>query len=80
MSVVTYKVGAKEYSFESRLQIKGISMIAVEENLNEEVKLDIQKNKPPHYRVHDITLVDDNGRIACAEDFTEIGNLKIVKR
>lgn len=80
MSVVTCKVGAKEYSFESRLQLEVISLIVVEENLNEEVKLDIQKNEPSHYGLHDITLVDDNGWIACAKDFTEIRNLKMVKQ
>lgn len=36
MSIVTYQIGKKEYSFESCLQLRGIPLIAVEENLHEE--------------------------------------------
>lgn len=42
--------------------------------------MDILKNEVPKYGLHDISLLDDNGILACAEDFSKIGNLKIVKR
>jgi len=80
MSTVTYKNGAKEYSIECSLQLDCISPIAVEENLHELIRLDIQKNSRLHYGVHDITLVDDKGKIAFAKDLSKIGNLIIVKQ
>lgn len=78
MSVVHYKIGPKEYSFESHIQTLCISPMAVEENLHEEVKRDIQKRNlklaiPPR----DIILCDDNGHIATIKDFQEIGNIQI---
>lgn len=79
MSKVSYYVGSEAYSFDSCLQLKNIPLIAVEENLHNEVRLDFQKKKLPHYGIHDITICDDNGIIACAENFEKIGNLKIVK-
>lgn len=80
MSRVTYFNGSKEYSFDSRLQIDNMSLIAVEENLHEEVRMDFQKRKIPYYGVHDISLFDDNGKIANTVSFSEIGNLKIIKQ
>ena len=53
MSKVTYYVGASEYSFYSKLQLKGIPLIAVEENLNYEIKMDILKNEVPKYGLHE---------------------------
>lgn len=81
MSIVTYQIGKKEYSFESCLQLRGIPLIAVEENLHEEVKNHIKSLRlttPPF--PNNITVVDDNGIIAVAKDFQEITNLKIVKQ
>ena len=43
MSWITYFAGSREYSFESKLQLKDIPLIAVEENLNLEIKLDLKK-------------------------------------
>lgn len=77
MSIITYKVGAKEYSIESKLQLKDIPLIAVEENLNEEVRLDIQKRELERYGCHDIRLSDDNGLVAVAEDLN-VGKLKLL--
>lgn len=77
MSIITYKVGAKEYSIESKLQLKDIPLIAVEENLNEEVKLDIQKRELERYGCRDIRLSDDNGLVAVAEDLN-VGKLKLL--
>lgn len=81
MSKIIYKIGSKEYSFSSQLQLKDIPLVAVEENMNEEVRMDIQRRNiiTPHSPLHDITLIDDNGIIATAKDFTEIGNLTINK-
>ena len=77
MSIITYKVGAKEYSIESKLQLKDIPLIAVEENLNEEIRLDIQKRKLERYGCRDIRLSDDNGLVAVAEDLN-VGKLKLL--
>lgn len=79
MSKVTYSIGAIEYSFNTDLQLKDISLLAVEENLHEEVKTDARKKKQQIFGLHDISIIDDNGIIACAKDFKEIGNLTIVK-
>lgn len=78
MSKVIYHVGAKEFSFESKLQLKDIPLLAVEENLNEEVKLDLKRRDATKCNVHDIFLSDDNGIIACIDSFSIIGGLKIV--
>ena len=56
MSKVTYYVGASKYSSDSKLQLKGTQLIAVEENLNYEIKMDILKNEVPQYGLHDISL------------------------
>jgi len=76
MSTVLFKAGSKDFSFESRIQLKGIPLIAVEENLNEEVKSYIQKNNIPHSMIHDISIIDDNGNRAFIQDFGTIGNLR----
>lgn len=76
MSKVTYHVGTKEYTFDSNLQLKEIPFIAVEENLNHEIKLDIHKRNIPQQKVHSISIVDDNGLKAHVKDFTEIDTLK----
>ena len=80
MSRITYHIGSKEYSFDSKLQMKGIPLITVEENLNNEIKLDLKKRGVTKCKVHDIYLSDDNGIIACADDLSKIYNLKIVKQ
>ena len=81
MSTVNYKVGSKEYCFDSRIQLKGISLIAVEQNLIEEIKTDmLERNVPKYGPMHDITIVDDNGITAVAKDFKEIGTLTIVRQ
>lgn len=80
MSTIKYKMGSEKYTIDSQLQLKGIELIAVEENLNEEIRLDIQKRKLPHYGPpHDIFLNDDNGLSAYTSDLTKIGNLKLKK-
>lgn len=80
MSTIKYKMGSKEYTIDSQLQLKGIELIAVEENLNEEIKQDIKKRKLPHYGPpHEIFLNDDNSLTAYAPDLTKIDNLKLIK-
>lgn len=80
MSTITYKVGSKEYSLCSNLQLKGISLIAVEQNLIEEIKTDMHKRKMPNMGpMHEITIIDDNGITAVAKDFSEFANLTIVE-
>lgn len=74
MSTIIYKIGSKEFSFNSRIQLKKIPLIAVEENVMEEIRLDIQKRPKSYGKVHDITLLDDNGLIAYAKH-TDIGEL-----
>lgn len=79
MSTITYKIGSEEYTIDSQLQLKEIELIEVEENLNEEVKQDIQKRKLSHRGLpHDIFLCDDNGLTAYIPDFKEIGKLKLI--
>ena len=81
MSTITYKVGSNEYSFYSHLQLKGIPLIAVERNLIEEIKNDIHMHEVPKYGpMHEITIVDDNGITAVANDFSELGTLKIIEK
>lgn len=80
MSTITYKVGSKEYSFHSRLQLKGISLLAVEQNLIEEIKEDMHRHKVSKFGpMHEITIVDDNGITAIANDFSELGTLTIIE-
>ena len=81
MSTITYKVGSEEYSFFSHLQLKRISLIAVEQNLIEEIRTDMYKRKVPNYGpMHEITIVDDNGITAVAKDFSEIEALTILEK
>lgn len=80
MSWITYFAGSREYSFESKLQLKDIPLIAVEENLNLEIKLDLKKRGDVYSKVHNISLSDDNGMVGYANNLSEIGNLKIIKK
>lgn len=81
MSKITYKVGSKNYSFYSNLQLKGIPSIAVEQNLIEEIETDMHRRRAPKYGpMHEITIVDDNGITAVADDFSELGTLTIIKK
>ena len=80
MSWITYFAGSREYSFESKLQLKDIPLIAVEENLNLEIKLDLKKRGDVYRKVHNISLSDDNGMVGYANNLSEIGNLKIIKK
>ncbi len=80
MSWITYFAGSREYSFESKLQLKDIPLIAVEENLNLEIKLDLKKRGDVYCKVHNISLSDDNGMVGYANNLSEIGNLKIIKK
>ena len=74
MSTIIYKIGSEEFSIKSRIQLKDIPSIAVEENVIEEIRSDIIKRSSLHGIVHDITLLDDNGLIAYAKH-TDIGEL-----
>lgn len=77
---MTYKIGASAYSFDSHIQLKQIPLIAVEQNLIEEIKTDKRKRKVPNYGpIREITIVDDNGITAVANDFSECGNLTIIE-
>lgn len=78
MSIVTYHAGSKEFSFNSRIHLKDVPLLAVEENLNEEVKLDLKKRGITDPKVHDISICDDN-ETASIESFSKIGSLKIIK-
>lgn len=81
MSIVTYQMGTKVYTFQSNIQLQNISLIAVEENLHEEVKKHIislnLKNRP---KPKNITIIDDNSKKAFIIDFTEIAKLEIVEK
>lgn len=80
MSKVSYNVGATLYSFDSLLQLEDISFLAVEQNLIEEIKDDMQRRKLQNYgAIREITIVDDNGITAVAKDFSETGTLRKLK-
>ncbi len=74
MSVVKYKVGAEEHSFSADLQVA--NLLAVETFLIEEIKNDMRLNDVKGI-MHDISILDNNGILAEANDFREIGKLKI---
>ena len=74
MSIVKYKVGSKDYSFCTELQIA--NMLAVETVLIEEIKNHMCLNDVKGI-MHDISIEDDNGILAEANDFKDICNLNI---
>lgn len=81
MSIVTYQMGTKVYTFQSNIQLQNISLIAVEENLHEEVKKHIiSLNLKNHPKPKNITIIDDNSKKAFVKDFTEIAKLEIVEK
>lgn len=81
LSTITYKVGTNEYSFYSHLQLKGISLLAVEQNLIEEIKTDMHRREvPKHGPMYEITIVDDNGITAVASNFSKLGTLTIIEK
>lgn len=75
MSKVTYKVGNKEFLFETNLQI--VNLLAVETCLIEEIKKHKLKNNIAG-KIKDIVFQDDNGLVAVANDFEKIDTLTIV--
>lgn len=81
MSTVIYKLGEKEFSFQTVLQTNSMPLIGVEQNLLEEIKNEKHMNHPDEKgMIHDVTLFDDGGEIAVAKDFQEIGTLTIIRR
>ncbi len=81
MSTVIYKLGEKEFSFQTALQTNSMPLIGVEQNLLEEIKNDKHMNHPDEMgMIHDVTLFDDGGEIAVAPNFKDYGTLTIIKR
>ena len=78
MSTITYHIGSKEYTFYSNIQLKDIPLIAVEENLNNEIKIDLKKRGIHDCIVRNIVLSDDNGIKASVDSLSEIGKLKLI--
>lgn len=79
MSKVTYQVGSKEYSFSTELQIRPYikNVLALETILIEEIKNHKHANSITGI-MHDVTLTDENGLVACAKNFESNNeNLKI---
>jgi len=74
MSIVKYKIGAQEHSFSTDLQIA--NLLAVETFLIEEIKNNMRLNDVKGI-MHDISIVDDNGIMAVANDFKDTGKLII---
>ena len=74
MSRVKYKVGSKEYFFKTDLQIA--NLLAVETCLVDEIKDNMRLNNLNGI-MHDISIEDENGLIANAKDFSEVGKLKL---
>lgn len=68
MSKITYKIGRKRYSFDSDLQI--VNMLAVETCLIDEIKKNMKENSIKGI-IHDVTITDENGIIASANDFKQ---------
>ena len=75
MSTVKYKIGSEEHSFSTEIQIA--NLLAVETFLIEEIK-NSMRLKGIEGIIHDISIEDDNGILAKAKDFRDVGNLKIV--
>lgn len=81
MSTVIYKLGEKEFSFQTALQTNSMPLIGVEQNLLEEIKNDKHMYHPDEKgTIHDVTLFDDGGEIAATPDFKDYGTLTIIKR
>ena len=74
MSIVKYKIGAEEHSFNTDLQVA--NLLAVETFLIEEIKNNMRLNDVKGI-MHDISIVDDNGIMAVANDFKDTGKLII---
>lgn len=74
MSKVKYKIGSVEHLFNTEMQVA--NLLAVETFLIEEIKTNMSRNGLEGI-IHDITIEDDNGIIAEAKDFKDVGKLKI---
>ena len=78
MGKVTCKLGDKNYSFNTNIQLT--NLVEAETLLHEEIKSIIRELKSTgetSVYPHDLEIKDDNGLVAFAESFENIGNLKI---